>query len=184
MSIRFRFSPINTVLAGMALVSVLGVTLFVVSQTKNSSPQTSQNADSGISSLSLPTLDSQTIALPGNTGQVTVAYSLALGCGDCVPGAKTLALLQPDYSGRNVRFIAIASDPGATSENLQPFLQAVGKNQLTWALDKAQKFTYSYQISELNIVIVFDGQGHEIYRAHLSSSDTALRAVLDKLLAV
>src|SRR5258708_36547263 len=78
-------------------------------------------------SLQLPTLDGQTIALPVGSGQITVAYSMALGCADCVPGAKTLARLQPDYAGRSVQFIAIASDPCATAEGLQPFLQAVGK---------------------------------------------------------
>ncbi len=192
----FRFSPVRTLLAALSLTGVVGVTLFIISQGRTNilanSLQTSQSAE-GTATLSLPTLDGQTVALPEDAGQITVAYSIELGCGDCVLGAKTLARLQPDYAGRGVRFVAVATSPEVsfccavpvrlTAEALQPFLQAVGRNQLTWALDQRREFTDLYQIDAPNIVVAFDKQGHEMYREHLSSSDTELRAALDRLLA-
>ncbi len=103
-------------------------------------------------------------------------------CSNCVPGAKTLARLQPEYAKRGVRFIAVDLTPKVKPSDLPPFLQAVGNNQITWAMDSSGRFGYLYQITSLDTAIILDGQGREVYRNHQGASDAEIRVALDKVL--
>ena len=170
-------------LAGILLIGLVSAAILIVLQNKaNAVPNNSQSPQNAAASISLSTVDGQTITLPGNPGQVTVVYTMGYWCSDCVPGAKTLARLQTEYAPRGVRFIAVDVSPQVTASNLQPFLQAVGDNHLTWAMDASGRFAYLYKIQALDTAIILDGQGQEVYRGGQSSSDTNIRAALDKLL--
>jgi hypothetical protein len=57
-------------------------------------------------------------------------------------------------------------------------LQAVGNNQLTWAMDSSGRFSYLYQITSLDTAIILDAQGREVYRNHQGAFDTEIRAAL------
>ncbi len=191
---RLQAKPIQTfnrrLIVGLVAVIVMGVALFIVvarpgtsSAPLNVANNASGNGAGIAASITLPTLDGQTIALPGNPGQITVLYTMGYWCSTCIPGAKTLAQLQPEYAKRGVRFIAVDLTPQVKSSDLPPFLQAVGDNQLTWAMDSSGRFAYLYQINSLDTAIILDGQGREVYRNHQGASDAELRAALDKLLA-
>jgi thiol-disulfide isomerase/thioredoxin len=178
------------VTVGLVLVGLIAVVLFIIavhpgaSNTPLSAPASvSGNAAGAAASMTLPTIDGQTIALPGNPGQITVLYTMGYWCSTCIPGAKALAQLQPDYARRGVRFVAVDLTPEVKPSDLPPFLQAVGNNQLTWAMDSSGRFAYLYQINSLDTAIILDGQGREVYRNHQGASDAELRAALDKLLA-
>jgi thiol-disulfide isomerase/thioredoxin len=134
-------------------------------------------------SLTLPTLDGQSVAIPGNTGHVTVLYTMGYWCSSCVAGAQALAHIQPEYAARGVRFIGVDVTTGAAASDLQGFLQAVGNNQLTWAMDTTGQFVTTYQITTLDTAIILDRQGLEVYRNLQGASDTDIRAALDRLLA-
>jgi thiol-disulfide isomerase/thioredoxin len=123
------------------------------------------------------------VSLLGNEGQITVLYTMGYWCGSCVPGAQTLARLQPEYAPRGVRFVAVDVTSNVVAADLAPFLQAVGDNQLTWAMDSAGQFVRAYQINSLDTALILDREGREIYRNFQSSSDTEIRAALDRLLA-
>jgi thiol-disulfide isomerase/thioredoxin len=175
------------IMVGLVLVGLIAVVLFII-VVRPSAPSASSSAPGSASgniaaSITLPTLDRQTVSLPGNPGQITVLYTMGYWCSTCVPGAKTLARLQPEYAKRGVRFIAVDLTPEVKPGDLPPFLQAVGDNQLTWAMDSSGRFTYLYQINSLDTAIILDGQGREVYRNHQGASDIELRAALDKLLA-
>ena len=176
-------------LVGLAVVSIVGVALFIIIARPGASsvPVSVSSSASGyaagaVATITLPTLDGQTIALPGSRGQITVLYTMGYWCSTCISGAKTLAQLQPEYAQRGVRFIAVDLTPQVKASDLPPFVQAVGTNQLTWAMDSSGRFTYLYQINSLDTALILDGQEREVYRNHQGASDTDLRAVLDKLL--
>src|SRR5258708_35364495 len=155
---------------GVALVGLVGLALVMLwrlntpSAASNTSSSSSVNSVGAAAAITLTTINGQTIALPGNPGQITVLYTMGYWCSTCVSGAKTMAQLQPEYAKRGVRFIAIDLSPQVKSSDLPPFLQAVGDNQLTWAMDSSGRFTYLYQINSLDTAIILDGQGHEVYR--------------------
>src|SRR6266849_9715757 len=94
-------------IVGMVGVIVMGVVLFIIvarpgtsSVPVNASDQVSGNVAGIAASMTLPTIDGQTVALPGNPGQITVLYTMGYWCSTCVSGAKTLAQLQPEYAKR------------------------------------------------------------------------------------
>ena len=170
-------------LAGIMLIGVVIAVVFVILQNRASAvPNNALSPQSAAASISLSTIDGQTVSLPGNPGQITVVYTMGYWCADCVPGAKTLTRLQTEYGSRGVRFIAVDVSPQVTATDLQPFVQVVGDNHLTWAMDASGRFAYLYKIQTLDTAILLDGQGQEVYRGGQSSSDTNLRAALDKLL--
>src|SRR5262249_38956727 len=166
---------------GLVGIIVIGAALFILANRPGTSVAPG-NAAGAAASLTLPTSDGQTIALPGDPGQITVLYTMGYWCATCVPGAKALAHLQGDYAKRGVRFIAVDMTPEVKASDLPPFLQAVGDNHLTWALDSSGRFGNLYQITSLDTAIILDAQGREVYRNHLGASDSDLRAALDKLL--
>lgn len=170
-------------LAGILLIGLVSAAIFIVLQNRASAvPNNVLSSQNAAASVSLSTIDGQTVSLPGTPGQITVVYTMGYWCADCVPGAKTLARLQTQYGSRGVRFIAVDVSPQVTATDLQPFLQVVGDNHLTWAMDASGRFAYLYKIQTLDTAIILDGQGQEVYRGGQSSSDTNIRAALDKLL--
>lgn len=188
--IRERKLLLGILLIGIALLTLVGVSQMRVStgvtaattnQAEASLPTINQAAD--IISLTLPTLDGQSVAIPGTTGHVTVLYTMGYWCGNCVAGAQALARIQPEYATRGVRFIGVDVTTGVAASDLQGFLQAVGENQLTWAMDTTGQFVTTYQITTLDIAIILDQQGHEVYRNLQGASDTNISAALDRLLA-
>lgn len=181
---------LGIVLIGAAILALVGVlqmkvstgaTALTINQAAASLPTINQAAAS--LSLTLPTLDGQSIAIPGNTGHVTVLYTMGYWCGSCVTGAQTLARIQPEYAARDVRFIGVDVTTGVVASDLQGFLQAVGNNSLTWAMDTTGQFVTTYQITTLDTAIILDRQGHEVYRKSQGASDTDIRTALDTLAA-
>ncbi|MHB8624695.1 MAG: TlpA family protein disulfide reductase [Aggregatilineales bacterium] len=186
------FNRRTAIAIGLSLVGFVSLVLLILwgLNISASAPATSSDAannssvgSGGAAGITLPTVDGQTVALPGNPGQITVLYTMGYWCRTCISGARTLARLQPEYAKRNIRFIAVDVTPQVEATDLPPFLQAVGDNQLTWAMDSSGRFTYLYQINSLDTAIVLDSQGREVYRNEQGSSDTEIRAALDKLLA-
>jgi thiol-disulfide isomerase/thioredoxin len=181
-------SPRKAVI-GFLLIGLVSIGAVVLMQRTGStaSPDTQrlrtiEEAASSVT-LTLPTIDGGTVSLPGDTGEITVLYTMGYWCGSCVPGAQTLARLQPEYAPRGVRFIAVDVTTNVTAPDLTPFLQAVGQNQLTWAMDSTGQFVRAYQINSLDTAIILDRDGREVYRNFQSSSDTEIRAALDRVLA-
>ncbi len=174
----------------LAVVGILSLSVIILqrigldtsSSLATSGIQTIEEAASSVN-ITLPTLGGQTVSLPGNEGQLTVLYTMGYWCGTCVPGAQTLARLQPEYAPRGVRFIAVDVTTNVVAADLAPFLQAVGANHLTWAMDSTGQFVRAYQINSLDTAIILDREGYEVYRNFQSSSDTEIRAALDRLLA-
>jgi len=81
-----------------------------------------------------------------------------------------------------VRFVSVDVSPQVTADDLQTLIEVVGDNHLTWAMDGSGRFTYLYKIQALDTALILDGQGQEVYRGAQSSSDSNIRAALDKLL--
>lgn len=187
--IRERKLLVGILLIGIAMLALVGVSQMKVSTgatapiVNQAAPLPTINQAAASLSLTLPTLDGQSIAIPGNTGHVTVLYTMGYWCGSCVTGAQTLARIQPEYAARDVRFIGVDVTTGVAASDLQGFLQAVGNNQLTWAMDTTGQFVTTYQITTLDTAIILDQQGHEVYRNLQGASDTDIRAALDQLLA-
>jgi thiol-disulfide isomerase/thioredoxin len=174
----------NTLVALVVGVLGIAVVVFLQMQAPLSTNTASVSQDMGkvAPAITLSTSEGQTVELPGKPGQITVLYTMGYWCSTCVPGAQLLAKLQPAYARRGVRFIAVDVTHKVKAADLDIFLQAVGDNHLTWALDASGRFAYLYKIETLETTIVVDGQGHEVYRGYQTSSDTTLRTALDKLL--
>jgi thiol-disulfide isomerase/thioredoxin len=101
--------PINRrTMIGAALIGFVSLALVMVwrlnipSAASNTISSSSVNSIGAAATITLPTINGQTIALPGNSGQITVFYTMGYWCGNCVAGAKTLARLQPEYAKRGV----------------------------------------------------------------------------------
>jgi thiol-disulfide isomerase/thioredoxin len=187
--IRERKLLVGILLIGAAILALVGISQMKVS-TGATAPTINQggslptiNQAAASISLTLPTIDGQMVALPGNTGQVSVLYVMGYWCGNCVAGAQALAHIQPEYAVRGVRFIGVDVTTGVAASDLQGFLQAVGNNQLTWAMDTTGEFVTTYQITTLDTAIILDRQGREVYRQYQGASDTDIRTALDRLLA-
>ncbi|MBI1280126.1 MAG: redoxin family protein [Anaerolineaceae bacterium] len=181
-------------LVGIVLIGLVALAFIGLSQLKMGTGATAPtinqastlptiNQAAASVSLTLPTIDGQTLALSGSTGHVSVLYVMGYWCGDCVAGAQALAHIQPQYAAQGVQFVGVDVTTGVATSDLQGFLQAVGENHLTWAMDTTGQFVTTYQINTLDTAIILDQEGREVYRNLQGASDTDIRAALDKLLA-
>ena len=188
-AIRERKMLVGIVLIGVAALALIGLSQMKIGTgataptINQASPLPTIKQAAASVSLTLPTIDGQTVALSGKTGHISVLYVMGYWCGNCVAGAQALAHIQPQFAARGVQFVGVDVTTGVAASDLQGFLQAIGDNQLTWAMDTTGQFVTTYQITTLDIAIILDQQGREVYRNHQGASDTDIRAALDKLLA-
>src|SRR5262245_55036734 len=144
-------------LTALILIGVISAAIFFIVQNRATAvPVNSQSQQNAATSVSLPTIDGQTVTIPGNPGQITVVYTMGYWCANCVPGAKTVARLQTQYGSRGVQFIAVDVSPQVTTDDLQAFIEVVGDNHLTWAMDGSGRFTYLYKIQTLDTALILD----------------------------
>jgi len=177
-----RASPRRLLFVVIVVFIVLAATLFVALR-KGTDSSFAQVGEKLAPAMTLPTLDGQDITLPSQADQVTVLFTMGYWCNNCIPGAKTLARLQRVYAQHDVRFVAVDITPNVTPHELPTFLDAIGSNQLEWAMDASGHFSDLYGITALDTAIVLDRQGHEVYRNYQGESDSEIRVALDKLLA-
>lgn len=132
-------------------------------------------------SVTLASLTGETVTVPDTDRQATVIFSMAYWCGTCVPEARALARLKDEY-GDVLRVVLVDIDPSSSPQQLQPFIQAVGSNNMTWTFDSDGNFSRTYGVRALDTTIILDGGGREIYRDAYPTPYEMLRGELESVI--
>jgi peroxiredoxin len=151
----------------MAVGSLLMIRVFSSSGAISSTSQIDSSQTTGgtpIPAVTLPTLDGQEVNLLEDRGKVTILFAMSYWCTTCVPEAQALARLFDEYEEQGVRIVVIDLDPEVSPDLLQPFIDEVGENRLTWAFDPDAEFMRRYNVRALDTTIIVNADGYEVYR--------------------
>ncbi len=130
--------------------------------------------------FSVPTLDGNTFALSKQRGKPTAILFMAYWCTRCIPEATALGQLQREYGDR-VSLAAIDPDPSSTPELLAQFKRAAGNGPITWAFDGEGRVLTAFQVVALDTTLIFDREGHLVYRDEVPTTYQTLKRELEKL---
>lgn len=131
--------------------------------------------------VTLVSLTGDTVTVPDMDRRATVMFSMAYWCGTCVPEARALRQLQDEY-GDGLRIVLVDIDPSSSPQQLQPFIQAVGSNSMTWTFDSDGNFSRTYGVRVLDTTIILDGDGREVYRDAYPTAYETLRDELERII--
>ena len=131
--------------------------------------------------FSVPTLDGGEYTLAAFDGKPRVLFAMAYWCTTCLPEARALAQLEPDFGDR-ISILALDVDPSSTPTALAQFKAAVGDPDYAWAFDAGQQVTNLYQIAALDTTLILDQNGHVVYRDAYPTNYTTLKTTIDGLL--
>jgi thiol-disulfide isomerase/thioredoxin len=136
-------------------------------------------------SITAQDADGRTMNLSDLKGQVVVVNLWATWCAPCVKEMPTLAKLQGDYAGRQVRVLPISLDKGPEDIAKAKAFIADKPPLAFYHGDYGLAFSLNPPAEGLPTTLIFDRSGHEVARLSGGAdwSTPEAKAVLDRVLS-
>jgi hypothetical protein len=96
--------------------------------------------------------------------------------------APALARIQREYRDRQVEVIAVNVYPRTPLKEWRAYWKGVGGGDVTFAQDTGLAAARAMRVRSAGATVVFDRQGHVVYRDNRPTSYAELRAAVEKAL--
>lgn len=96
--------------------------------------------------------------------------------------APALARIQREYRSRQVEVIAVNIYLRTSLEEWRTYWKGVGGGDVTFAQDTGLAAARALRVRSAGATVIFDKQGHIVYRDNRATSYAELRAAVEKAL--